>query len=88
MTTPGRLADGAGWAAVVAVVACCGIVALLATGVAAAVLWAAGLGLAGAAVVVLGGLLFLKRHRGGACEECRRLGTRAMHRLEHEGGRR
>lgn len=82
-----RVGEGLGWAAVLAVVACCGVPVLLGAGVAGAVLWSAGLGLAGAAVAALGMGLYLRR-RSQACEECRRLGTRAMHELEHEGGRR
>lgn len=82
-----RVAEGLGWVAVLAVVACCGIPVLLAVGVAGAVLWTAGLGLGGAAVAALGMALYL-RHRSQACEECRRLGTSELHELEHEGGRR
>lgn len=82
-----RIGERFGWAAVLAVVACCGVPVLLAAGVAGAVLWTAGLGLAGVAVGALGAGLYLRR-QSRACEECRRLGTRAMHELEHEGGRR
>jgi hypothetical protein len=76
------IGEGLGRAAVFAVVACCGVPVLLAAGVAGAALWTTGLGLAGAAVVALGVVFYLRR-RSSECEECRRLGTRAMHELEH-----
>ena len=81
-----RIGEGLSWGVVVALVACCGVPVLLGVGLAGAVLWSAGLGLAGAAIAALGVALYVRRRR--TCEECRRLGTRAMHELEHQGGRR
>lgn len=57
------LAEGAWWVGALAALACCGVPVLLAAGVAGAVLWAAGLGVAGAAVVAAGVVLSVRRRR-------------------------
>ena len=62
MPRPGTL-GGAGWVAVLALVACCGLTGLFAAGVAAVVLWSVGLGLIGAVVATAAVAWFLGRAR-------------------------
>lgn len=60
--------EGLGWAAVAGMAACCGITALVAAGVAGAVLWSAGLGLLGLGVFAGGWLYVLRSRRRRACD--------------------
>jgi membrane protein implicated in regulation of membrane protease activity len=55
--------EGAGWVAVLALVACCGLTGLFAAGVAVVVLWSVGLGLVGAVVATAALAWFLGRAR-------------------------
>lgn len=59
----GGVGEGLGWAAVAGVAACCGVTALVAAGVAGAVLWKAGLGLLGVAVFAGGGVPWASRRQ-------------------------